>query len=156
MSTKPTAADAELIIKLFDLRRETEIRKARDWWTTQFWPETADEVVKIAQALGTKENTYLRQVGGYWEMAASFAVHGVVNTDLFLEPSFSGEMFFFYAKFRPFLKELREKMQAPTLFGNVEKLINSSERAQEFLKGTENRIAMRRKAMKEAAVAKAS
>jgi len=155
MSAKPTAADAELIIKLFDLRRETELRKARDWWTTQFWPETADDVVKIAQALGTKENLYLRQVGGYWEMAASFAVHGVVNTDLFLEPSFSGEMFFYFAKFRPFLKELREKMQAPTLFRNVETLINSSEQAKEFLKGTENRIAARRQAMKES-VAKAS
>lgn len=153
--SKPTATDAELILKLFDLRRETEIRKARDWWTTQFWPETADDVVKIAQALGTKENTYLRQVGGYWEMAASFAIHGVINTDLFLEPSFSGEMFFFFAKFRPFLKELREKMQAPTLFRNVETLINSSEQAKEFLKGTEHRIATRRQAMKEA-VAKAS
>lgn len=154
--SKPTTADAELLIKLFDLRRETEIRKARDWWTTQFWPETADDIVKIAQALGTKENLYLRQVGGYWEMAASFAVHGAVNTDLFLEPSFSGEMFFYFAKFRPFLKELREKMQAPTLFSNVEKLINSSDKAKEFLKGTEERIAARRKAMAEAsAVAKA-
>ena len=150
--SKPTAADAELIIKLFDLRRETEIRKARDWWTTQFWPETADDIVKIAQALGTKENLYLRQVGGYWEMAASLAVHGAVNTDLFLEPGFSGEMFFYFAKFRPFLKELREKMQAPTLFSNVEKLINSSDKAKEFLKGTEERIAARRKAMAEASV----
>lgn len=157
MSNKPTAADAELILKLYDLRREAEIRKARDWWLTQFWPETADDVVKIAQTLGSKENNYLRQVGGYWEMAASFAVHGVVNTDLFLEPSFSGEMFFFFAKLRPFLKELREKLQAPTLFANVEKLINSCEQAKDFLKGTESRIAARRKAMAEASVvAKAS
>lgn len=155
MSNKPTAADAELILKLYDLRREAELRKARNWWLTQFWPENIDDFIKIAMALGTQENNWLRQAGGYWEMAASLALHGTVSTELFLEPSFSGEMFFFYAKVRPFLKELREKMQAPNIFANVEKLINSSEQAKEFLKGTENRIASRRNAMKEA-VAKAS
>jgi hypothetical protein len=156
MPNNPTAADAELILKLYDLRREAEIRKARNWWVTQFWPESVEEIMKIATALGTQENNWLRQVGGYWEMAASLVLHGTVNQDLFLEPSFSGEMFFIYAKVRPFVNELREKMQAPQLFGNVEKLINSSERAQEFLKGTENRIAARRKAMAEGAMAKAS
>ena len=156
MPNNPTTADAELILKLYDLRREAEIRKARNWWVTQFWPESVEEIMKIATALGTQENNWLRQVGGYWEMAASLVLHGTVNQDLFLEPSFSGEMFFIYAKVRPFVKELREKMQAPQVFGNVEKLINSSERAQEFLKGTENRIAARRKAMAEAAMAKAS
>jgi hypothetical protein len=155
MADKASATDAEIILKLYDLRRETEIRKARNWWLTQFWPESTDDIVKIATALGTQENNWLRQVGGYWEMAASLAVHGAVNADLFLEPSFSGEMFFFYAKFRPFLKELREKMQSPTMFRNVEKLIDSSKNAQEFLKQTETRIAARRKAMQEA-LAKAS
>jgi hypothetical protein len=151
MSSKPTAADAELILKLYDLRRESEIRKARNWWLTQFWPESPDDFMKIAMTLGSQENNWLRQAGGYWEMAASLALHGTINTDLFLEPSFSGEMFFFYAKVRPFLKDLREKMQAPNIFANVEKLIDSSEKAKEFLKGTEARIAARRSAMKEAA-----
>jgi hypothetical protein len=157
MSTKATATDAEIILKLYDLRRESEIRKARNWWLTQFWPESAEEVMKIGQNLGTQENNWLRQAGGYWEMAAALAIHGTVNKELFLEPSFSGEMFFFYAKVKPFLKELREKMQAPNMFRNVETLINSSESAKEFLKGTENRIATRFKAMKEkGTVAKAS
>ncbi len=157
MSTKATATDAEIILKLYDLRRESEIRKARNWWLTQFWPESAEDVMKIGQNLGTQENNWLRQAGGYWEMAAALANHGTVNKELFLEPSFSGEMFFFYAKVKPFLPELREKMQAPNMFKNVETLINSSERAQEFLRGTENRIATRFKAMKEkGTVAKAS
>jgi hypothetical protein len=157
MSEKATAQDAELLLKLYDLRRETEIRKARNWWLTQFWPESADDVMKLAQNLGSQENNWLRQVGGYWEMAASLAMHGAINKDLFLEPSFSGEMFFFYAKFRPFLAELREKLQSPTMFRNVESLINSSPAAQEFLRATETRIATRLKALKEKqAVAKAS
>ena len=156
MSNTPTPADAELILKLYDLRREAELRKARNWWLTQFWPESTEEIVKIAMALGTQENNWLRQVGGYWEMAASLALHGAVNRDLFLEPSVSGEMFFLFAKIHPFLNELREKMQSPTLFHNVETLINSSDRGKEFFKLTQNRIAARRKAMAEAAVAKAS
>ncbi len=152
MSTTPTTADAELIMKLYDLRREAEIRKARNWWIG-FWPESADDILKIATALGTQENAWLRQVGGYWEMAASFVLHGTLNRDLFLEPSFSGEMFLFYGKVEPFLKEVREKMQNPAVFANVEKLIATSEGAPERLKQTQERIAMIRKASQSAKAA---
>jgi hypothetical protein len=154
MAKKPTTADAELILKLYDLRREAEMRKARAWFLTEFWPTTADEVVKIGSAMGTQQNNWLRQVTGYWEMAASLANHGAVSSDLFLEPSFSGEMFFLFAKVRPILKELREKMQSPTMLRHVEKLINSNKNAQKHLERTEARVAARRKAMSQ--VAKAS
>jgi hypothetical protein len=156
MPKKPTAADAELILKLYDLRRESEIRKARHWWLVDFWPETADDFMKIANALGSQENNWLRQVGGYWEMAASLVVHGAANETLFLEPSFSGEMFFFYAKVRPLLKELREKLNSPTMMGNVEKIIMSSEATRKRLEDVEQRVNARRKAVQGAAVAKAS
>jgi hypothetical protein len=156
MSTHATAADAEVIIKLYDLRREAEMRKARNWWLVTFWPETADEFLKIGMALGTQENNWLRQVGGYWEMCAGMVLHGAVNEDLFMESSFCGEMFFIFAKVRPFLSELREKFQSPTMFGNIEKLINKSEKGRETLKVFETRIANRRKTMAEAARAKAS
>jgi len=146
MPKKPNHADAELILRLYDLRRESEIRKARNWWLTTFWPENADDVVKIGMALGTQENNWLRQVTGYWEMAASFVVRGVLNQDLFLEGSFSGEMFFLFAKVSPFLKELREKMNAPSMLGNVEKVIMSSKASRERLKVMEGRHAARRKA----------
>ena len=155
MPKKATTTEADIILKLYELRREPDIRKARTWWTIEFWPETAADVVKIANGLGTTENLYLRQVGGYWEMAAALALHGTVNQDLFLEPSFSGEMFFCFAKLKPFLTELREKL-SPTVFANVERLINSSEAAKDFLRRTEERIAARRKTMAEAAMAKAS
>lgn len=138
---KPTHADAELILKLYDARRESEIRKARQWWTTTFWPESADEVVKIMRSLGSPENAWLRQVLGYWSMASSFVTHGVLNEDLFFEPSFSGEMFFIYAKLEPFLRELREKMQNPLLLANFEKLIHSEkgkERYKVISKNVEN------------------
>jgi len=152
MSGSPTTADAELIVKLYDLRREAEIRKARNWWLG-FWPESADDVVKIASALGTQENAWLRQVGGYWEMAASFVLQGALNRDLFLEQSFSGEMFIFYGKAEPFLKEVREKMQNPSIFGNVEKLIATSVGGPERLKQTQERLAAIRKAAQPAKAA---
>jgi len=107
MSKKPTAADAELIVKLYDLRREAEMRKARQWWVVTFWPDSADDLAKIAMAAGTQENNWLRQVTGYWEMAASFVLHGTLSEELFMELAFSGEMFAIFEKVRPFLKDLR-------------------------------------------------
>jgi hypothetical protein len=154
MPKKPTPADAEIILKLYDLRREAEIRKARNWWLADFWPDTVDDVLKVAQAMGTPENAWLRQVGGYWELAASLVVHGAVNETLFLEPAFSGEMFLIFAKLHPFLKDVRAKMQNPRLLANVEKVIKKSKANQERLKSVEQRLAARRKQMKEDAVRK--
>ena len=153
MPTKPTAADAQLILQLYDLRREAEMRKARNWWLVNFWPQTADDFIKVATALGTQENNWLRQVAGYWDMAAALVLHGTVHPDLFLEGGVSGEMVFLYAKLQPILKDLREKMQSPGLFSNVEKVIMSSETGRERLKTIEARVAARRKMMAEAAKA---
>jgi hypothetical protein len=123
MSKKPTTADAELFLKLYDLRREAEIRKARNWWAGEFFPQSADDFLKVAWSTGTQENNWLRQVSGYWSMAASFVLQGVLNEDLFLQPACSGEMFLIFAKVHPFLKELREKLGDPHLFLNIEKVI---------------------------------
>ncbi len=153
MPKKPTAEDAQLILQLYDLRREAEMRKARNWWLVEFWPQTADDFIKVATALGTQENNWLRQVAGYWDMAAALVLHGTIDSDLFLEGGVSGEMFFLYAKLQPILKDLREKMQSPALFSNVEKVIMSSTTGRERLKMVEARVAARRKMMSEAAKA---
>ena len=154
MPKRPTSADADLILKLYDLRREAEIRKARNWWLIDFWPDNAADVMKVAQAMGTQENSWLRQVAGYWELAASLVVHGTVNETLFLEPAFSGEMFLIFAKLHPFLQDVREKMQNPRMLANVEKIIMKSKANQERLKALEQRLAARRKQMKEGAARK--
>jgi hypothetical protein len=151
MPKKPTPTDATLILKLYDLRREAEIRKARNWWLADFWPETAEDFLKVAQALGTPENNWLRQVPGYWELAASLVLHGTLNEALFLEPAFSGEMFFIFAKVHPFLKDVRAKLQNPRLLANVEKIIMKSKATQERLKVVEQRAAARRRQRKEGA-----
>ena len=141
-----TATDAELILKLYELRTEGLLRKARHFMAIEFHPKTLEELLEVTRGFGTEKNAYWRQVTSYWEMAASFVLHGTLNRDLFLEPSFSGEMFVIYGKIEPFLKELREKMQSPTIFGNVEKVIATSEGAPERLKQTQERLAKLRQA----------
>jgi hypothetical protein len=123
MARKATATDAQLILQLYDLRREAEMRKARHWWAIEFFPQSADDFLKVAWALGTQENAWLRQVSGYWGIVTSFVLQGVLNEDLFLQPGFSGELFVIYAKIHPFGKELREKLKDPEAFLNLEKAV---------------------------------
>jgi len=151
MANKATAADAQVILELYNLRREPEMRKARDWWVTKFWPTSAEEVLAIGMALGTQENAWLRQVGGYWGMAASLVLHGAIDAELFLQPSISGEMVLLFAKVQPFLNELREKMGDPQLFANIEKVIDSSEFGRERLALALKRVAALRERMAKAA-----
>jgi len=120
MAKKATIADAQLIVQLYDLRRESEMRKARNWWAGEFFPQNADDFLKVAWAMGTQENAWLRQVGGYWGMVASFVNQGALNEQLFLAPGFSGEMFLIYAKIHPFVKELRVKLNDPNAFRELE------------------------------------
>jgi hypothetical protein len=126
MPKKPTIEDARLILELYNLRREAEMRKARQWWLVTFWPKNADDFVKVATAMGSEENNWLRQVGGYWGIAVSFVLNGVVSEKLFFQVAFCGEMYFILAKVRPFLKEIRVKMNNPELFLNMEKAIMGS------------------------------
>jgi len=151
MPKKPTPADATLILQLYELRREAELRKARNWWFAEFWPETAEDFLKVAQAIGTQENNWLRQVPSYWELAASLVLHGTVSETLFLEPACSGEMFLVFAKVHPFLREVRAKMRNPRMLANVEKVIMQSKAGRERLQGVEQRLAARRKQVKEPA-----
>jgi len=144
MSKKPSATDAQLIMQLYDLRREPEMRKARAWWFNEFWPQSADDFLKVAFAMGTQENNWLRQVSGYWTMAASFVLHGALNADLFIQPAVSGEMFVAFAKVHPFLKELREKAGDPEIFGTIEKVITGSKYGRERLKFMIKRVEMMR------------
>jgi len=134
MPKKASSRDAQLILQLYDLRREAEIRKAREWWATQFWPNNADDFLKVAWAPGTQENRWLRQVAGYWGIAASFVLQGALDEDLFLVPGFSGEMFIMFAKLYPFLEELREKLGDPEAFLDIEKVVMRTKWGRERLK----------------------
>jgi hypothetical protein len=142
MAKKPSADDAQLILQLYDLRREAEMRKARNWVLTEFSPRNADDVVKVAMALGSQENNWMRQVWGYWSMAAAFVLQGALSEELFLRPAASGEMFVMFAKVYPFLKELREKLGDPEAFVDVETVIMRTKWGRERLKFIVKRVEM--------------
>lgn len=151
MGKKTAAKDAEIILKLYDLRREPELRKARNWWLWEFNPRNADDFLKIANSPGSQENNWLRQGAGYWGMAAALVLQGALDEDLFLRPACSGEMFFMLAKVHPFLPELREKLGDPEVFRDVEKVAMSTKWGRERLQFVRKRIeAMREKAAKAA------
>src|SRR5438067_10501413 len=116
MANKPTVEEARLILELYNLRREPEMRKARQWWLTSFWPTCADDFMKVAMDFGWQENNWLRQVGSYWGIATTFVLNGIISETLFFEPAFCVELYFKFAKVRPFLKEIREKGKNPDLF----------------------------------------
>jgi len=140
MSKKASADDAQLILKLYELRREPEMRKARNWWMTDFWPKNADDFLKVAWAMGSAENNWLRQVAGYWGMTASLVLEGALSEELFLRPSSSGEMFVMFGKVHPFLKDLRQKLGDPEVFLDEEKVITNTKWGRERLKFILQRI----------------
>ena len=145
MPQKPTVQDAQLILQLYHVRRDAEMRKARLWWRNKFWPQSVADYLKVEMALGTRENNWLRQVVSYWGMAASFVLQGTLSEEVFLDPAFSGEMFAVFSKVRPFLRELRKRLQNPELLRNVEEVILRSSKGRACLKIISKRLAARRK-----------
>lgn len=146
MAKKPTVEEARLILELYNLRREPEMRKARQWWVAQFWPKDADDFVKLGMTMGTEENNWMRQVLSYWGIALSFVANGVLSEKLFFEPAFCGELYFIFAKVRPLLKDLREKTKNPEFLLAFEKAIQGSKLGRTYFAKMEPRVqAMRPK-----------
>jgi len=148
MPKKPTAEDAQIIMRLYDLRREPEMRKARAWFAG-FVPRNADDLIQLINGVNPQENAWFRQVSSYWDMAASFVLRGALNEELFVDNS--GEMFFVLGKLYPFLNEVREKTHSPYL-QRVEKVATRTKEARERLQIMVKRAEARRAA----AAAKAS
>jgi L-rhamnose mutarotase len=133
-----TPADAQVIMELYNLRREEEMRKARNWFGGEFHPTSVDDVMSVVSAFGTDGNRYFRMVTSYWEMAATLALHGAVNEELFLDTQ--NEMFFVMAKLYPHLEGFREKMQSPDAMHKCETLINKSEVSKKKLQAFTARV----------------
>jgi hypothetical protein len=120
---KATAADADIVMKLYDLRREAEMRKARQWYGNADF-SSWEAVQKVAMGWGTQENAWFRQVLTYWENAASLVLRGVVNSDLFFD--WNGEIIFTYVKIKPYIKQFREGPGSDEFLIKMETLLNST------------------------------
>src|ERR1044072_6545511 len=109
--------DAELILKLYELRREKTMREARNWFF-QFNPKGKEDFIDV---LTSDRSGLYRMVTSYWDMACSFVTIGALDAQMFNDAN--GEHFFVYAKLEPFLPALREEMGNQKLFSHLEKVI---------------------------------
>jgi hypothetical protein len=139
-ATLASNADAQLILKLYELRREDVMRQARAWMSGQFWPDTIEDFLAVQQASGTTENCYLRQVSSYWDMAATFVLHGALDADLFIECN--SENFFLLAKFQPLLESIRKHM--PLFLVKTEQLVQRYVTARQKFEGMVKVVPARR------------
>ena len=140
-----TTEDANLILKLYELRTEEVMRKARNFVFAEFNPQSVDEIMALFADLEHPErNAYFRQVVSYWDMAASLVNHGAINPEVFYDTN--GEYLAVWAKFGEFVPKLRETL-GPQFLANLEKMIQNQpdgmERAQLFRERFKQWAAMR-------------
>jgi hypothetical protein len=109
--------DAELILKLYDLRREKTMRDARNWFF-QFNPKGREDFIDV---LTSDKSGLYRMVISYWDMACSFVNNGAIDAQMFNDAN--GEHMFVYAKMEPFLPALREEMGNPNFLAHLEKVV---------------------------------
>jgi hypothetical protein len=129
-------ADAEIILKLYELRTDTVMREARAWVGGEFWPKTAEEYFAVLENPKDPHNAWLRQVLTYWEMAAAMVLHGAVSAELFVDCN--GEGFFLLAKFAPILEAVREKY--PAFMSKTGELVNRFSAAAQRYEATLKRV----------------
>jgi hypothetical protein len=115
---KPTHAQAQLQLQLYDLRREAKLRLAREWFFENYHAESLDEANRLTP-LGSVESAYARMVTTYWEQACALLNYGLLHEELFFETS--GEFFAVWEQVKSFLPELRSRYQNPHFFHHIEK-----------------------------------
>jgi hypothetical protein len=109
--------DADLILKLYDLRREKTMREARNWFF-QFNPKGREDFIDV---LTSDKSGLYRMVISYWDMACSLVNNGAIDAQMFNDAN--GEHLFVYAKLEPFLPALREEMGNPNFLAHLEKVV---------------------------------
>jgi hypothetical protein len=113
---KPDHHDAELVLRVYELRRDGIMRESRNTIGREFWPRTPEDILAVLKP-EHPQNAAFRQVASYWEMVYSFARHGIVHPEFWLENN--GEGIFLYAKAAPHVERLRKEWQ-PVAFRNAE------------------------------------
>jgi hypothetical protein len=126
--------EANLILKLYELRREETMRKARDWYFGQFNPES---IADFNNALFSEQSGYLRMVLSYWEMAAALVNNGAISVELFADTN--GEHYSVFYKVEPFLAEIRAGF-GPQFLASLEKLIDATPGGRDRVAATRERM----------------
>ncbi len=117
MEAQATYDDVNLMLRLYELRREAKMRTARDWFSRDFKADTLEELNALCPP-GSEQSAYARMVLSYWEMVASFITGGVLNQELFFQSG--GELLYVWEKFRAVLPEVREQHKNRNAYRNLE------------------------------------
>lgn len=115
-ATQPDPHDAELMLKVYDIRRETTLREARQAINAEFWPQSYDDIRAIVR-MDHPLNVHWRQTMTYWEMVYGFARHGIVHPEFWMESNAEG--LFLFARVAPWLADLRRDVN-PMSFRHAE------------------------------------
>ena len=115
--SQATYDDVNLILRLYELRREDKLRQARNWFFGNFKAKSMAEFTQLCPP-GSETNAFFRQCASYWDMAASFVNAGVLSPDLFFANS--REMLFVWIRVQPVIAEARAAFQDPKYMGNLE------------------------------------
>jgi hypothetical protein len=126
---------ANLLLKLYELRREPTMRDARDWFARDFNPTSIDEVMA---ALAGPNSGRFRMVSSYWDMAASFVNNGAIDEKMFNDAN--GEQVVVFAKLEPFVAEYRKRLGSQAYFAQLEKLVMKMPDAKNVLAATRDRF----------------
>lgn len=119
MPRKPTHADAELLLRLYEIRRDPELRRARTWFLRDFRSGPWEEI-KANYLSHDDEDRWFRMTISYWEMVATLVNRGVLHDELFFEHT--GEDVITWEKCKPFLEGVRAAIR-PTYLHNFEKMV---------------------------------
>jgi hypothetical protein len=110
---------AGLILKLYELRREKKLRKARLWFGSQHFRSTQE----LLDAARGKDNAYFRMVVSYWDMTAAIVLHGGIDPEMFHDAN--NEHVFVWAKLEPYMDEFRKAVNQPTYLMRLQRLIEA-------------------------------
>jgi hypothetical protein len=116
--SQPTYDDVNLLLRLYELRREEKMRSARVWFVSKFKCKNMEEFGKLCPP-GSDANASFRQFTSYWEMAASFVNSGVLDANLFFANC--REMLFCWVRVKPMIAEMRTANGDASVMANVEK-----------------------------------
>jgi hypothetical protein len=112
-----TYDDVNLILRLYDMRREDKMRAARSWFVANFRPKTMAEFNHLCPP-GSEQNAMVRQVTSYWDMVGSFIRSGVLNQDLFFQSN--REMLLTWMRLQPVIEEIRAAFKDPSYMANLQ------------------------------------
>ena len=112
-----THEQVNLMLRLYDIRREPRLREARDWYVRNFKPTSLEDVMNVA-APNSQENAYMRMVLSYWDMAANIVNRGLIDEEFFFEST--GEQWMVWEQVKPVLGAWRTMFGSQKVFRNME------------------------------------